>query len=295
MLPSEIKQLTAVTEPATLYKGFFRAGLIYEHFTAKKIFDQDGNKIILEGNGLAQTRALYMSLQYGITKRIQVNLLLPYNMDVIQQSVIYEDPLGGIKQTLTWDQKGYGLGDISLGVFGQILRENATLPSITARLTYTHPSGKKDPSNIEDNFNYDLPTGRGEPVMSLDLQLRKVMYPYSLVFMASTDLKLGGEKIFTPGGEATEFRGGNVISLQGGIHFLLNDWLSMGNDLTYVSLGESEIGGEKQDDAGYGFAYQPYFHFQVKQFRLVQSMLVNLKGKNYTASPSYLLIVQYIF
>ncbi len=108
-------------------------------------------------------------------------------------------------------------------------------------------------------------------------------------------MKLGGKKVFDPGGETTEFKGGNVISLQGGFNFLLNDWLSMGNDLTYMNLSQSEISGQKQDDAGYGFAYQPYFHFQIKQLRLVQSMLINLSGKNYTASPSYILLVQYTF
>ncbi len=295
MLPSEIKQLTAVTEPATLYKGFFRAGLIYSHFSAKKIFDPDGNRLFLEGNALAHTRALNLSLSYGITRRIQVNLLVPYAMDMMQQSAIYDDPLMGTKQVLTWDQKGNGLGDVSLGVYGQIIRENQTLPSLTARLTYTHPTGRKEPSNIEDNFNYDLPTGSGEPVISVDLQLRKVLYPYSFVFTGSYNLKLGGEKIFEPGGESYPFTMGNSFMLQGGFNFLLNDWLSMGNELAYLNVGKTEIDGLAQDDAGYNISYQPYFHFQIKQLRLIQSMYIALKGKNYTASPSYILAVQYIF
>ena len=295
MAPSEIKQMTAVTEPATLYKGFFRAGLIYSHFSAKKIFDPDGNRLFLEGNALALSRSLNLSLSYGITKRIQVNLLLPYTMDFLQQSGIYEDPLGGTKQILTWDQKGNGLGDISLGVYGQIIRENETLPSLTARLTYTHPTGEKDPTNIVDNFNYDLPAGTGEPIVSIDLQARKVIYPYSLVFMATYNLKLGGNKIFVPGGESYPFTMGNSFSVQGGFNFLLNDWLSMGNELSYLNIAETEIDGQKQDDSGYNISYQPYFHFQVKQLRLVQTMIIGLMGKNYTASPSYVLAVQFIF
>ncbi len=295
MLPAEIKQMTAVTEPATLYKGFFRAGLIYSHFTAKKIFDPDSKRLFLEGNALAHTRSLNLSLSYGITKRIQVSLLVPYVMDLMQQSSVFEDPLMGTKEVYTWDQKGNGLGDVSLGVYGQIIREKETLPSLTARLTYTHPTGRKDPVNVEDLFNYDLPTGQGEPILSMDLQVRKVMYPYSLIFTASYNLKLGGEKVFDPGGKSYPFTMGNSFMLQGGFNFMLNDWLSMGNELAYLNIAETEIDGQVQDDAGYNISYQPYFHFQIRKLRLVQSMYIALKGRNYTASPSYTLAVQYIF
>lgn len=294
VLPSEMKQLTAITEPATLMKGFFRAGIIYDHSFIKKIFDENADKLIIPGSSLSQLRTLSLSLQYGITDRFQVNLFFPFRFDFIQQSAVWEDPLFRTKTVTTWDQNGNGFGDIVAGLNSQIIRESDRFPSITTFGTITIPTGRKDITNVVDQRTYDLPTGSGEVRLALDIQIRKIMYPYSFIFITGFEYPFEGEKILIPGGESTSFRSGNIYHLSGGFNFHLNDWLSMANDLEYQYIGEAEVDGVPTGYNPWALQYQPYIHFQIKRLRFVQSILIPLKGKYYTADPRYIFIVQYI-
>ncbi|KPK86116.1 MAG: hypothetical protein AMS27_05785 [Bacteroides sp. SM23_62_1] len=294
MVPSEMKQLTAITEPATLMKGFFRVGMVYDHAFVKKLYDENANKIVLPGSSLSQTRALSITLQYGITDRFQVNLLLPFEFDLIQQSALWEDPLFRQKTIATWNQKGVGIGDLSFGLNSQIIKESDQFPSITAFGLITVPTGRKDITNVVDQRNYDLPTGSGEIRLSLDLQARKIVYPYSFIFIASIEYPLGGEKILSPGGEKTSFKSGQVYRITGGVNFHLNDWLSMANNLDYQYISEAEIDNNPVGYNPWALQYHPYFHFQIRRLRFIQSVLIPLKGKYYSADPHYNFILQFI-
>lgn len=294
IIPSDLKQLTAITEPATLMKGFLRTGVLYDHAFFKKVFDDNANKITLPGSALSQSRTLELSVQYGITDRFQANFSLPFRFDFLQQSAILDDPLYELKTAVIWNQKGYGLGDISVGLYSQIIREKDRMPSITARGTFYIPTGRKDITNVTDQRNFDLPTGSGEMKFAVDIQARKIIYPYSFIFITGLDYPFGGNKILEPGGASTSFRSGNIFYLNGGFNFHLNDWLSISNDIMYQYVGREETDGIKSSYNPWALTYQPYIHFQIRHLRFVQSVIIPLKGKYYTADPHYIFCVQYI-
>src|SRR3989337_3382146 len=90
--PAERKQQTIVTEPVTLYKGFFRAGLATWYNVIDKIF-LDSRKQAQPGNIWGSTFSLSIYGQYGISDRLMAEGSVPYVRDNIYQSVVYELPM----------------------------------------------------------------------------------------------------------------------------------------------------------------------------------------------------------
>jgi hypothetical protein len=297
LLPSELKQLTEVTEPPTLNKGFLKVGLFYNYVVLKSVFNEEGDKFLIPGSLYGQSRNLSLDIRYGLTDRIQINATIPYSFDIQHQSQNWEDPLFKAKQRFVWTRRGNGIGDLSLGIDGQIIKEHGLLPSITAKTGVRIPTGEKDPTHVVDANHYDLPTGTGEAMAYLDIQAKKLVYPYSFLFIITYGYHFGGNKIYDllqPEADPVDFKTGDLISVQAGAHFHLNDWLSMANDLVYSHLGKDKVSGITTGSTGWVIAYQPWFHFQVKKLRFVQSVEIPLRGKNYPSNPGYFFAVQYI-
>jgi hypothetical protein len=295
-IPSELKQLTTVTEPSTLQQGFLRIGTSWQYAGFKRIFDENAKRLFVPGSSIARASAFDFSFQYGITDRMQVNVDIPYMMDLTQSSILLDDPLFRAKKQFDFQRKGNGLGDVSTGIYYQLLKEKDQLPSITIRATTMLPTGRKNASNFStDSLIYDSPTGSGEASLALDIQARKIVYPYSFTFYSGIDFGFGGNKIIDPGSESMSFRSGNIYYVAGGVNFHLNDWICMTNDLYFTHIGPETINNIRGDDSKWQLNLIPYIHFQVKQMRLVQGIFVPLKGKLISADPSYVFIVQYVF
>lgn len=295
-LPSELKQLTAVTEPATLRQGFFRIGTVWQYTGFKTIFDADAKKMFVPGSTIARAESFDFSLQYGITDRFQVNLSLPYHMDKVESTLLYDDPFFRADLQLDFGQRGFGLGDLSTGIYTQVIKESDYIPAIIIRTTAILPTGRKNPGNFSsDSLIFDSATGSGEFSLAVDVLAKKIVYPYSFTFYSGIDFGFGGEKIINAGEQLSRFKSGPMYYAAAGVNFHLNDWICMTNDIYFTYIGKEEVNGVLQEETKWRLMILPYIHFQVKQLRLVQGITIPLKGKMIAADPSYLLIVQYLF
>lgn len=296
LTPAEMKQKTIVTEPQTQYKGFFRAGVAFNYSTIDKIFDEQGERGSLESNIWANSWFFQTFLMYGITDRLQVEVMVPYRFEQIYQSVAYEAPDQGEVGISKWKTQATGLSDLSVTAAYQLLVETESRPSFTAFVTANLPTGEKNFTNIENDQEFDKPVGSGEPSVNTVLRLRKVQYPFSYSVFGSYEVFFGGEKILDPADtEEKPFQSGNNISAGGYFNFHLNDWIAIRNSLDYFFSLADEYDGVKEESNSWVFQYYPGISFQIKQFRIDQAVTVPLAGKLSAADPSYFLIVQYTF
>jgi hypothetical protein len=295
LLPTETKQQTIITEPATLQKGFFRTGIMFTYAFVDKIFDENNEKISPFESVTAQSRSVTAIAQYGLTDRFQINLRAPYISDKLNSSSIEEWP--GVDSVISyhWQQDAKGLGDIELEVFYQVLTEKQLRPSVTLRTNFRFNTGEKNPTNVRDKNNFDAPPGSGEPRLSVDVHLRKIIYPYSFTFTAEYDYYFGGKKVITAGEEEQSFKTGNNLIFMGSANFHVNEWIALVNDFKYFYGWQDENVGETIIPKKWAFIYHPYLYFQIKRFRLAQSVEIPVKGCAYTADPQYILILQYQF
>jgi len=295
-LPSELKQLTAVTEPATLRQGFFRIGTAWMHTGFKTIYDEQAKKVFTPGSTIARAQSFDFSVQYGITDRIQLNLGIPYQMDKVESSIRYDDPFFRSDMQVDFAEYGKGFGDFSAGLYTQIIKESDYMPALTVRITAEAPTGRKNPGNYSsDSLIFDSATGSGEFSLAVDILAKKIVYPYSFTFYTGIDYGFGGEKIFLAGEDPSPFKSAKIYYTAIGINFHLNDWICMTNDIYYTFIGREEINGVLNDDTKWRLMLMPHIHFQVKKLRLVQGVSIPLIGKMIPADPSYILVAQYIF
>ncbi len=298
IIPTEKKQLTIVTEPASLYKGFFRAGVIGSYFVVDKYFDEDGNRNYFPESTWARSWSMYLMAQYGITDRLQFDLMLPYQNEAWYYSQLIIAPGLDTDLDQSWNLRGNGLSDMSMYLRYQLLQENETFPSITGEIGITLPTGRKNPTDIKDDYDYKLPTGTGEASTNFRLLARKIMYPYSFKFYVDYTYSMGGTKLFNSyDTEELSFKSGSRIDFGGSVDILLNEWIALTNELNYFSYGKDEIDEVIQEDitSPSGFSYEGRLVFQIKQFRIGEAIRVPLKAKNTGADPLYVMIIQYVF
>jgi hypothetical protein len=297
-LPTELKQLTVITEPVTLRKGFFRLTVHGFQNSSIRFYDDSREKILTEGNRMGYLRGTGLDLDYGITDRIQVNAIFPFRFDKIESMMIINDPLTSDQFIRTDVEKAYGISDISLGLAWQVLQEAESRPSLTAYVSLEMPSGRKEPADVvEDSLTlrFKGSTGNGEFALNISLRARKIIYPFSVEFFSGVDYGFGGEKSPWPGEEAVSFKPGMIFFTQPGLNFHLNDWICVTNDLSFQYFGKDRIAGETQDLVRWNLQWVPYIHFQVKRLRLAQGITVPLAGRNMVADPSYLILISYLF
>jgi hypothetical protein len=294
--PSELKQKTVVTEPQTMYKGFFRAGVGFNYGVLDKYFTADGKKESFPSNAWASSLSYQCFLMYGISNRFQVELSIPYRTSVVSQSVAYEVPELGIVGVTKWKRKSNGLGDLNIIAGYQIITEKESRPSFTGYLSAVIPTGKKNPTNIKSDNEYDEAVGSGEPSVNLELRVRKVKYPFSYSIAASYELFFGGNKIIDVSDPVEKpFRSGSQIDFGGYLHFHINNWISIRNSADFFYFFPNEYDGVKEEDSSWTIMYHPGINFQIKQFRLAQAVVLPTFGKLTAADPGYILVVQYTF
>lgn len=293
-LPSEIKQLTAVTEPATLHQGFFKIWLNYNYTSIKYIFDNEANKYLIPGASSARSSSVNLVANYGISDRIEVNIWLPYMLNKNENIFILDNPAAP-QTTYGGQVNGFGLGDISVGMRTQVLLEQNRLPSLTLGTYLELPTGRKNPTNETGYLEFDEATGSGEFSLGIEAQVRKIVYPYSFSFNSGFEYKTGGKKIHQIGEEEVPFKSGNVFYAIAGINFHLNDWICVTNDFNYTLIGSYTKDNKPEGDPSWAFSWTPNIHFQIKKLRLAQGFIVPIMGRNFGADRGYIFIVQYVF
>ena len=297
--PTERKQQTIVTEPITLYKGFFRAGLATWYNVIDKIF-LESKKESQPGNIWGSSFSISLYAQYGISDRLMVEVLMPYVNDAIYQSVVFELPLDFDEQYLyprKWKTESNGLGDVDFTLGYQLIQESISRPAVAAFMIATLPTGEK---NVVDNDDDDLntyyrPTGQGEFALNTIVRLRKIKFPFSYSFSAAYKYRTESTKVIAVDEPAITYQNGNHLNLSGSFNFHLNDWIAFKNIAEYNQIGKDMLEGEKIDENKWSIQYVPGISFQLKRLRLDQAVMIPIKGKYVAADPGYLLIFQYTF
>jgi hypothetical protein len=299
--PQERKQLTKVTEPITLYKGFLRLGLSNNFSVLDKMFDESGKKVFYNGNISGQVMATIFSVQYGITDRIELETVLPYAIGKVSSTWSYEIPSTGEMESQTSRTNLTGLGDAIAILRYQLIQDKENSPGLTFGVGASLPTGKKDAYDFENSTDFTAPGGKGEIGIYSDVRLRKIMYPFSFEVGAAFTKFMGTERILEQNGEPVKVVSGNEIVVRPQMSFHLNDWVVFTHYVDYYSAGKDDFEGE--DKLGslnnqynqWTLRYYPGINFQVKNLRLEQVVLVPLAGKVVTADPSFYFIIQYMF
>ena len=191
-----------------------------------------------------------------------------------------------------------GIGDCYVTFKYQIIPEEENRLSLTGSLDLTLPTGEKNPTEIKSYTDYQLPTGNGFLVLGTRVSARKINYPFSYTAYVGYNYKFKGSRLISPTDtEETEFKDGNAIETGGSFNFHLNEWIALANELNYYYRGEGEVSAAQEFtiDPAWAFSYETRLVFQIKQFRLGEAVRVPLIGKNVSADPLYVMIVQYIF
>lgn len=298
LVPADLKQQTIVTEPVTLRKGFFRIGTLLNYRVADKYFTDSGNREYYVTSTWGSKAAYNLTLQYGLTDRFQIDLVTEY-MNSKQESQNTEVVVGTNTTTVSVArQKGLGIGDSYISLKYQLIPESKYKVSLTGILNGTIPTGQKNPTNIKSANQYDLPVGDGTYALGLSVYARTIAFPYSFTGFLSYTKNFTGTKIINSS-DAVErkFRFGNY--LEGGLsaNLHLNEWIVMANEINYYHEGVGRIDNIVSDKmpASWAASYQPGLVFQVKRFRLGESVKIPLKGKNVPADPLYVAMIQYVF
>ena len=296
LVPSDLKQQTIVTEPVTLYKGFFRAGLLIDYRVADRYFDGAGDKQYYRTSIWGSKSAYGITLQYGISDRLQADLISEYMNTLEETQSIVE--VAGVKSVVPDRRRGIGLGDSHLALKYQVVPERESKFSLSGRIQITFPTGSKNPRNIKNENQYDLPVGDGIYALGLNISARKIAYPYSFTGYTLYTYNFLGKKVFMTNDQTEkEFRLGNLFEtgITGNLH--LNEWIVFGNEINFYFEGAGEIENVSSVllPASWALSYEPGLIFQVHRFRIGETVRIPVKGKNVPADPLYVLMTQYIF
>jgi hypothetical protein len=297
--PAERKQQTIVTEPVTLYKGFFRAGMATWYNVVDKIY-LDSRKQSQPGNIRGSLFSFSVYGQYGISDRLMVEIALPYVSQNIYQSIVYELPMDFNEQYIyprTWKTEAKGIGDIEINVGYQLIKETASRPALAAFVTTTLPTGKKNvvDNNDDDPNTYFAPTGQGEIAVNTLVRLRQVRYPFSYSISAAYKYRTESTKVIGVDQPEVKYRNGSLLNFSGSFNFHLNDWMAFKNIVDLMSSQNDTLNGEEVGEGAWLLQYLPGISFQIKRIRFDQGVMIPIKGNNIAADPGYVLLIQYSF
>jgi hypothetical protein len=298
LVPTDLKQLTVVTEPTTLHKGFFRAGTALSYSVVDKYFTNDKKKEYFLQSAWATNSGFNFIFQYGITDRFQVEAALPLSINIRQSDSRIYVPSADTTVEYSFTLKSKGLGDCYFTIKYQILNEQTSNTSLTGSLDVTVPSGEKNPTDNKGETDYNPPLGNGCFATTAGLRYRKIQYPYSFAGYLYYTYQFPGSKIMDPSDtQETEFKDGNHLDAGVSISLHLNEWIALTNDANLYFRSRDEINGEIPDDAiaPWAVSYEPRLVFQVKRFRISEAVRIPIYGKGVGADPIYVLIAQYVF
>ena len=299
--PHEKKQLTIVTEPFTMYKGFLRAGLSTNIMFQDKNFDASGKKINYETNSSNHIQATILSLRYGITDRIEFEATLPMSNGRVSGSYSVEIPGSGEFSEEEIKVKYNGLAD-AMAIFRYTFwqNQNKSLGAVVSLGGYI-PTGKNRVTNFKSFDEFNAPVAKGEPGLYTELRVRKIQYPFSVEFGIGYSKYFGANKQLQPEGESVKVVSGSEIAVRPQVNFHLNDWVVLTHYLDYYRALKDDYEGEdvflmhNKEYEQWVMRYYPGISFQIKRLRLEQVVQIPLKGKVFSADPAFYFSVAYIF
>lgn len=298
LMPADLKQQTIVTEPVTLYKGFLRTGFHINYRVADKYFDGSGSKEYFTSSTWGSNSALNFALQYGLTDRLEINIVSEYLNNRFKETSTEVSTGTNTTTSDVTTRKGIGFGDTHLTLKYQIFREKRNKVSLTGIVNGIFPTGEKNPTNIKNAMQYDLPVGNGAYALTGTLLARSIIYPYSFTAFLNYTRNFSGTKKLDPSDpDEKEFRFGNRLETGISTNLHLNEWIVFTNEFGYYHEGAGSIDNviSPRLPASWAVVYEPNLYFQVKKFRLGESVTIPVKGKNVPADPLFIIQVQYIF
>jgi hypothetical protein len=302
ILPTDMKQMTVVTEPTTLPKGFLRAGesVGYNRFSytwydenwKKEEFFKVKNDWFL--NIITQTQ-----LEYGLTDRLQVNASLVYLFKQSQIGALEHGSYTDTVYDISNIHKGHGMNSIHTGVSFQIIpQKEDRKSSLTGTVDVLIPVGHKNLHHIKGFWDYDLPTSDGYFATQLDLAYKKIFYPFSWTVEAAYTYNFSCKKADNSFQEYTN-RAGNVLEVRSGLNFHLNEWIALTNKLTFRSAAQTtetydtgEIKTYMKNDI---LHYTGYLVFHVKRCRISEGVQATVTAKSRRADNLFYLNFEYLF
>jgi hypothetical protein len=298
LLPSDQKQMTVVTEPVTLRKGFFRTGSAVGYRVADRYFTNEGDKEYYTNSTWGSKAAYNLIIQYGISDRLELYLATEYMKTV--SSTKSTELVAGTNTTreVVSKKKGIGLGDSYINLRYQIVPEKKYRFSLTASAGATLPTGQKNPTNIRSANQFDLPVGDGTYALNLGLHSRTIIYPYSFALYLNYTKNFEGSKLMNATDNTeSRFRFGNYFEAGASSNLHMNEWIVFSNEINYYNEGEGYVSGimNAEIKGSWALSYEPGLVFQVKRFRFGESVQIPLKGKNVPADALYQLLIQYVF
>ena len=301
MTPQEKKQLTRVTEPITLFKGFLRAGASSQYSPFDKNFDEDGNRRHFEQSVTGHIQILFLNFSYGITDRLELTVNAPITFGQVKATVDYEIPFSGEVGSVQQSTNYAPMGDIFSTLRYQIVKEKPGSPAVVIGLGGIFPTADNGPSNIKDQYNYTVPAGKSEWGTFAELRIRKISYPFSYEFGLAYSHFFGSEKVLRLNGAPVNVTSGPELLIRPQINFHLNSWVSLTHYVDYYRafkddfVGVDDFGTHNNEYDQWTIRYYPAINFQIGNVRLEQAVLLPLAGRTFTADPSYFIGIGMIF
>lgn len=296
--PADLKQQTVINEPLSLNKGFLRVGLFYSHFVLDKWFDESGRKTYMPESTWSTSNNLQLWIQYGISDRLMVEVGVPYGNDLTNIHRKYMFPEWDTMVIYNVSNRGKGIGDIVASATYQIIPSKDRKFSLKANLDLTIPTGRKNFTNVVSDDEFDGPTGYGVFSLTPRITARMLVYPFSFQAYVKIDYNFEGSRMIFPT-DTVETNIRDAFNVTGGasVNIHLNEWIALTNDISYSYWGKDKIEGVSESSlpTKWILTYEPRIVFQIRRFRLGESVTIPIKGKYNGANPNYTFIVQRIF
>jgi hypothetical protein len=296
LVPADLKQQTIVTEPVTMRKGFLRIGMVANYRVADRNFNDTCKKEYFPYNIWSSKSAFNITLQYGINDRMEIGVVTEYMYNRLEAQM--NKVVAGTSQPVQTKLKAIGFGDMRFDLKYQILPERNYKVSLTSLLSASLPTGEKNPKNIISEEEYDLPVGSGNYAASAEIFGRTILYPYSFTGYLKYQYNFSGYKKFKPDDPGPKhYRYGNRFETGVSTNLHLNDWIVLSNDFIFFYEGQGTIDNVIPETipCSWSVTYVPNLVFQVKRFRLSESVSIPVWGRNVPADPLFVLRMQYIF
>ncbi|MDR1864837.1 MAG: hypothetical protein LBR08_04615 [Bacteroidales bacterium] len=302
ILPADMKQMTVVTEPATLPQGFFRAGesVAYNRFSyiwfdenrKKKDFYTVENNWFL--NITSRTR-----LEYGLTDRLQVHASIAYLFKQYQTGALEHGAQTDTVYDMSAIHRGHGMNSIHTGMSFQFIpQRDGRQSSLTGTVDLLIPVGHKNLNHIKGFHDYRLPTSDGYFATQIDLAYKKISYPFSWTAEAAYTHNFPCTLADNSFQELVN-KVGDVLELRSGLNFHLNEWIALTNKLTFRSAARTtstyatgEVKEYMKNDILY---YTGYLVFHVGRCRISEGVQATVTAKNRRADNLFYLTVEYLF
>lgn len=259
-------------EHAPLFERRFTLdmGLIYSYYD-RRALSLSGflalDAIFLGTINLDQTKSHTLTYdvigRYGLTDRLSMDVDLPL---IYRNTNFISGGAGGSASALSdASLRTTALGDISMGLYYQLVRESASTPDVVGSVRVRAPTGRKpfgikliaaDPHNDNLNIAEQLPTGNGVWAVTAGLSVLKTYDPVVLFANASYtyNIKRSVDDISSVQGQVTpaDVKLGDTIGVGGGLALALNDRTSMSLAFNAAFSGSTEVtsGGATQTVVG---------------------------------------------